>query len=200
MTVCASQRDPPSLSPGRLDYALDSLGPDASPRRGGAAPIGLVVRLPNGRVYPMLALRQFVEADFEYLIKRWHETNIVSYPYSPEHQRHSLQGAATFFRHRVLPRCDVWIAERGTSLCGLMAIRAPWIDQLTVFPEYQRSGIGTALLRKARECSPQELRLYTFQRNRSAHAFYEHHGFIAIAFGVSPPPESEPDVEYRWVA
>ena len=57
-----------------------------------------------------------------------------------------------------------------------------------------------ALLRKAREYSPGQLRLYTFQRNNAARAFYERHGFLVTAFGVSPAPESEPDVEYRWQA
>ena len=27
---------------------------------------------------------------------------------------------------------------------------------------------------------------------------YETHGFGAVKFGVSPPPESAPDVEYHW--
>jgi hypothetical protein len=27
---------------------------------------------------------------------------------------------------------------------------------------------------------------------------YEKHGFKAVKFGLSPPPESAPDVEYRW--
>jgi putative acetyltransferase len=83
---------------------------------------------------------------------------------------------------------------------GLMALRAPWIDQFCVFPEHQRRGIGSTLLSKARECSPRELRLYTFQRNAPARAFYEARGFAPVAFGVSPAPECEPDVEYRWSA
>jgi GNAT superfamily N-acetyltransferase len=145
-------------------------------------------------------LRIFAEADFRYLVTRWHETNRASYSYSAEHQRHSLQDALSFFRNRVLTECAVWVAENNAALAGLVAVQPPWIRHLAVFPEFQRKGIGTALLHKARECSPQELRLYTFQRNHPARAFYEHHGFVAVAFGISPPPESEPDVEYRWIA
>jgi len=146
----------------------------------------------------VLAVRRFDEADFSALVSRWHGTNLLSYPYSAEHQRHSLQDALSFFRHRVLAECDVWIAERDDALAGLLAMQPPWIRHLTVFPEFQRQGIGTALLSKARECSPGELRLFTFQRNHPARAFYERHAFVAVAFGVSPPPESVPDVEYRW--
>ena len=49
-----------------------------------------------------------------------------------------------------------------------------------------------------REHSPNELRLFTFQRNHAARAFYERHGFVLQRLGVSPPPENEPDAEYAW--
>jgi ribosomal protein S18 acetylase RimI-like enzyme len=143
-------------------------------------------------------LRPFAEADFFEVVRRWHETNLASYSYVAEHQRHTLDDARAFFRGHVLAECEVWVAERDASLAGVMAIEAPWIRQLAVFPEHQRRGVGTALLAEARLRSPRELRLYTFQRNSPARAFYERHGFTAVAFGASPPPESEPDVEYRW--
>jgi hypothetical protein len=31
-----------------------------------------------------------------------------------------------------------------------------------------------------------------------ARSFYEKHGFFPVRFGISPPPESEPDVLSRW--
>ena len=64
--------------------------------------------------------------------------------------------------------------------------------------ERQRQGVGTALLQKAREQSPRGLRLLTFQKNATARAFYEKHGFQVIRYGHSPAPENEPDVEYQW--
>ena len=145
-------------------------------------------------------IRPYVDSDFDTLVERWHATNIASYPYVEEQQKHSLHDARTFFRNRVLPICQVWVATQAEQLVGLLVLNPPWITHFAVFPDYQRRGVGTALLHKARECSPTELRLYTFQRNETARAFYEHHGFVAVAFGVSPAPESEPDVEYRWMA
>jgi GNAT superfamily N-acetyltransferase len=145
-------------------------------------------------------VRRFAEADFDELVRRWHETNLASYPYCAEHQRHSLSDAIAVFRGRILVQCEIWVAESLGSLLGLIALRQPWIDQFAVFPERHRQGVGIALLGKARERSPRELRLYTFQRNEPARAFYERHGFLPVAFGVSPAPESEPDVEYRWIA
>ena len=43
-----------------------------------------------------------------------------------------------------------------------------------------------------------QARLFTVQVNVNGRAFYEKHGFVIARLGVSPPPESEPDVEYHW--
>jgi len=148
---------------------------------------------------PELVVRRYADHDFDEIVRRWHETNLASYPYVEEHQRHTLDGARAFFRARVLGACTVWVGEESGKLLGLLALEAPWIRQLAVFPEHQRRGVGTALLREALACSPAELRLFTFQRNDKARAFYEKHGFTVVALGISPAPELEPDVEYRWV-
>jgi GNAT superfamily N-acetyltransferase len=145
-------------------------------------------------------VRTYADRDFDEVVARWHQTNLVSYWYVELHQKHTLAEARAFFRDHVYPSCRIFIAERETRLAGLLALEAPWIRQFAVFPEYQRSGVGTALLSKARDASSSELRLFTFRRNKSARAFYEKHGFTAVAFGISPAPESEPDVEYRWTA
>jgi len=146
----------------------------------------------------MTVIRDFAETDFDEIVSRWHETNRVSYPYVREHQKHTLADARRFFRNVVLTECRVWVAERARQPAGLIAMQDSWIRQLAVFPSFQRQGVGTALLGKAREHSPHLLRLYTFQRNNAARAFYERHGFSVVALGVSPQPESEPDVEYCW--
>jgi ribosomal protein S18 acetylase RimI-like enzyme len=42
--------------------------------------------------------------------------------------------------------------------------------------------------------------LYTLQVNLNARAFYEKNGFNVVELGVSPAPESEPDLKYEWLA
>ena len=148
-----------------------------------------------------MEIRPFREADFDGLVARWHETNLASFPYLETEQRHTLDDARSFFRRRILADCAVWVAEEAGVLPGLIAISADdWIRQLSVFPEHQRRGIGTRLLQHAKDTAHSELRLYTLQRNLPARRFYEKHGFRAIAFGTSPAPENEPDVQYLWQA
>ena len=110
----------------------------------------------------------------------------------------TLEDSGKIFREHIASRCDIWIAQRSERLLGFFAIRGSYIDRMYVRPGAQRRGVGAALLEKARELSPAGLELHTHQENRRARNFYEKHGFRAIRFGVSPPPENEPDVEYWW--
>jgi GNAT superfamily N-acetyltransferase len=111
---------------------------------------------------------------------------------------YSFEDNLGYFRDTVCANHRVWLAEREGAVVGLMAQADEFIDQLFVDPQQQRSGVGTALLAWARRESRDGLALYTFQRNTPARQFYEKHGFRAVAFGVSPAPESEPDVRYEW--
>ena len=72
------------------------------------------------------------------------------------------------------------------------------VDRLYVGVAWQGRGIGTALLDEARRRSPERVRLFTHQQNVGACRFYERRGFVPVRYGVSPPPECEPDVEYWW--
>ena len=90
------------------------------------------------------------------------------------------------------------MAVEGERLLGFLALEGDYVDRLYVHPASQRRGAGEALLAWARARSPQRLRLHTHQQNAPARRFYERHGFVPVKFGVSPPPESAPDVEYLW--
>ena len=62
-----------------------------------------------------------------------------------------------------------------------------WLDQLYVCPRYKRRGVGTALLESVKSQTGLKLQLYTFQMNHEAAAFYERHGFVAVAYRVARP-------------
>lgn len=105
-----------------------------------------------------------------------------------------------FFRDTLLATCEVWVVGEGDTPAGLLAIADSQIEQLYVDPSAQRKGYGSALLAHAKERSHGRLTLYTHQRNDRARRFYEGRGFRVVAFGISGPPESEPDVFYEWNA
>jgi ribosomal protein S18 acetylase RimI-like enzyme len=144
-------------------------------------------------------VRQMRQDEIDAVILLWRVTKKAAYPYLPTEQAHTLEDDTRFFREVLLPGASsVWVAADGERLLGYLALQGSYIDRLYIHPEHQRQGVGTALLAKARELSPAGLELHTHVQNKQARAFYEKHGFRAVKFGVSPPPERAPDVEYHW--
>lgn len=145
-----------------------------------------------------LDIRLMRDEDIEPLVVLWERTRWDSQPWLERRMDYSHEQNARHFREVVAVENDVWIASRRGTLVGFLAIRDDHIDQLYVDPCHQGLGVGTLLLRKARELSPARLTLFTHVRNQHARAFYRSRGFRAVGFGMSPPPESEPDVRYEW--
>jgi ribosomal protein S18 acetylase RimI-like enzyme len=112
--------------------------------------------------------------------------------------RYTHEDSLRHFREVVMRENEVWLALEDDEVVGLLVIGGHKVDQLHVEPRCQGRGIGTSLLDRAKELSPKGLVLFTHQGNERARAFYERRGFRAVQFGVSPPPESEPDVKYAW--
>jgi ribosomal protein S18 acetylase RimI-like enzyme len=143
-------------------------------------------------------IRHYKEQDFEAVTRLWRRALEDNFPEFMRTKGHTPEEDRVYYREVILVKNRVWVAELDGQVCAFMAIAASLIDHLYVDPDFQRQGIGKALLEHAKSLSPGSLVLYTFQSNARGRAFYEQNGFRAVRFGVSPPPESEPDVEYRW--
>jgi len=145
-----------------------------------------------------MVLRPYDPADAEALIALWRAAKNHAYPYLPTELAYTIEDDTWFFRERMEPHCDIWLAVAGDELLGYLALDDSYLDRLYIHPDHQRGGVGAALLEKAKELSPGGLELHTHQQNISACSFYEKHGFEPASFGTSGPPESMPDVEYKW--
>jgi ribosomal protein S18 acetylase RimI-like enzyme len=111
---------------------------------------------------------------------------------------HTAEEYVVFYRDRVMVDGPVWGAFDGEVLRGHIALRPGWIDHLYVDPAFHRQGIGSALVKLA-QGQQAELRLYTFQSNVRARAFYERHGFgIEELTDGARNEEKLPDVTYLW--
>ncbi len=99
----------------------------------------------------------------------------------------------------VIPRLEVVVAERGGAVLGFLALQDEWVEQLYVDPAAWRSGAGSMLLERARQRRPDGLKLWTFQRNALARAFYRKHDFVEVReTDGSTNEEREPDVMLEW--
>jgi GNAT superfamily N-acetyltransferase len=145
-----------------------------------------------------ISIRPYQAEDFDPLTRLWRKAREEAFPDFQRTKGHTFGEDCAYFRDEILPSNHVWVAQADGRVAGFMAMRGDFIDQLYVDPDYQRRGIGLAFLDHARQLSPASLRLFTLQINAKGRAFYEKNGFRAVKFGISPPPENEPDVEYQW--
>jgi GNAT superfamily N-acetyltransferase len=115
---------------------------------------------------------------------------------------HSEQQVRRWIADVLLPTEEVWVAvgpgpER--PIVAMMALTSNMLDQLYVTPGWTGRGIGGRLIDLAKSRRPGGLDLYTFQVNRGARRFYEHHGFVEVGRGDgSGNEEGQPDVRYAW--
>jgi ribosomal protein S18 acetylase RimI-like enzyme len=143
-------------------------------------------------------IRDYRPEDFEAVTILWRISREKSLPEFQNAKGHFFYEDQGYFRDHILKENKVSVVELDNRPVAFMAMRGDFIDQLYVHPDYQNRGIGKALLKCARELSPEHVWLYTLQINTNTRIFYENNGFVAEKFGISPPPESEPDVEYHW--
>lgn len=104
------------------------------------------------------------------------------------------------FHQQVIAAGDSWGLLDGTRMLGWIALLPGWIDHLYVEPALLRRGIGSRLIAHAKAAQP-DLRLYTFQSNARARAFYESHGFVIEEMTDGQRNEEKmPDMTYHWQA
>ena len=145
-----------------------------------------------------IVIREYRASDFDAVTILWRISREKSLPDFQQEKGHFFYEDRDYFKNHVLKDNKIWVAELDAQVVAFMAMNRDFVDQLYIHPDHWRQGIGQALLDVARERSPEHVWLYTLQINANARAFYEKNGFVAEKFGVSPPPESEPDVEYHW--
>jgi GNAT superfamily N-acetyltransferase len=143
-------------------------------------------------------MRDYRPEDFDAVTILWRVSREKSLPEFQNAKGHFFYEDQEYFHDHILKDDQVWVVELNARPVAFIAMREDFIDHLYVHPDHQKRGIGKALLHHARQLSPQHLWLYTLQINTNARFFYEKNGFVAEKFGISPPPESEPDIEYHW--
>ncbi|MFN8413613.1 MAG: GNAT family N-acetyltransferase [Anaerolineales bacterium] len=143
-------------------------------------------------------IRLYREEDFVPVTRFWFDAVNVAMPGLEERLGHTLEDARNYFQNVIVQENQIWVYELENLPVGFLGISGEFIDRLYVDPAYHRRGIGQTLMDYAKTLSPNHLWLYTHVANTVARSFYEKNGFVAEKFGISPAPESEPDVEYHW--
>jgi ribosomal protein S18 acetylase RimI-like enzyme len=152
---------------------------------------------------PALAvIRAATSADAPALARLFRESRAAAMPWLPVLHA-PAEDLAWMAGQLADPARRAWVAEDGSggAVLGFVVRRSAWIDHLYVHPGWRRRGLGSRLLALAAAAGPPPLRLHVFEKNHAARAFYERHGFRAVAFGDgSTNEEREPDVLYKRAA
>lgn len=143
-------------------------------------------------------IRPYRQEDFQTVTRFWYDAMRVAMPEVEARMAHSLDDARSYFRNVVAVENQLWVYELENQPVGYLGIQSEFIDRIYVDPARHRRGIGQSPCDHAKTLSPKHLWLFTHAANTMARSFYEKNGFVAERFGISPVPESEPDVEYHW--
>jgi GNAT superfamily N-acetyltransferase len=127
----------------------------------------------------------------------WLRSRAAAVPHIPA-PVHTDEDVRAWFADVVCPTKEVWVAEVGGAIAGLLVLEDEWIDQLYLDPSQTGSGIGSQLVAKAKAQRPAGLKLWTFQANARARRFYERHGFVETGATDGDNEERAPDVRYEW--
>jgi ribosomal protein S18 acetylase RimI-like enzyme len=118
-------------------------------------------------------------------------------PYLPD--THAAEDVRRWIEEVVLAHEEVWVAEDRRRVVGFFALSDGFLYHLYVYPEFHRRGAGSLLFERVKELAPDGFRLWVFQRNTQARAFYEHRGMRVVELtDGSRNEEREPDALYEW--
>ena len=144
---------------------------------------------------PVIALRDYAPGDLEAVAGILREATRQAYSFMA--WTHDDDSYAAFIT-RTLPTWNhVRVATGDGAPVGFACLEGGLLDQLFVLPPWQGKGVGSLLLEDVKTLRPGGFRLYTFEKNHAARAFYEKRGLVETGRGFSEE-EQEADVAYRW--
>ena len=112
---------------------------------------------------------------------------------------HTDDETRAWMRDVVFATREVWVADEGGRVAAFVAIEGDLVGNLYVEPAAQGRGLGSALLGVVRRERPRGFRLWVFQRNAAARAFYEARGLALVeTTDGRANEEREPDALYAW--
>lgn len=98
----------------------------------------------------------------------------------------------------LIARGWVMVAEIHGRVAGFAACNNGDLNALYVANDWRGQGVGSALIQHL-QGDHAEMRLWTFQANTGAQAFYQRHGFFEVTrTNGADNDENLPDIQFEW--
>ncbi len=124
-------------------------------------------------------IRKYAPADCNDVMDVWAAASAVAHSFL---SREFLEQERRTIPAEHLPKADTWVWEEDGRVVGFLSLLGNEVGALFVDPGFQRSGIGRALLDRARALQG-ELEVDVFRENAIGRAFYAANGFEEIPGG-----------------
>jgi len=127
-------------------------------------------------------IRKYQPADCEEVLNVWARASAVAHSFlTQEFLKSERQQIADVY----LPKADTWVWEADGHVVGFISLLGNEVGGLFVDPKSRQSGIGRALMDRARALRC-ELEVEVFKRNLPGRVFYVEHGFEPIEKRIHP--------------
>ncbi|MEM7221152.1 MAG: GNAT family N-acetyltransferase [Pseudomonadota bacterium] len=140
------------------------------------------------------------------LVKMWRQSFQRAMGLPEQNRSDDLIGQLDYFCTIDPAAIQVAIDTSSSTIAGFSVLQAGELDHLYVNVRYQGQGLGSKLLYDAKSRAPNGVKLYTFQKNTRAQAFYLSHGFVELERGFADfegnpwasSKEELADIRYGW--
>jgi len=118
-------------------------------------------------------IRQYKESDLDGVLSSWENASKVAHSFLSQtfldQERYNIPNV-------YLPNTDTWVADVNGRAVGFIALMGSEVGAIFVEPEYHGSGIGLALMNKAKAMND-SLEVEVFKANAIGRKFYSNYGF-----------------------
>jgi putative acetyltransferase len=128
-------------------------------------------------------IRSYRPTDLEDLLRVWAAASAVAHPFLSEEL---LESERRDIPDVHLPNAETWVWEAGGRVVGFIALIGNEVGAIFVDPKFHRSGIGRALMDRARALRG-ELEVEVFKANTLGRAFYASYGFELMREEIHGP-------------
>jgi putative acetyltransferase len=121
-------------------------------------------------------IRRYLPADCEDVLNVWAGASAVAHPFlSKEFLELERQKIPNVY----LPKAETWVWEADGHVVGFISLLGSEVGAIFIDPRFQGSGIGRALMDRARALRG-ELEVEVFEQNVRGREFYAKYGFEVL--------------------